>query len=244
MRFDFAVDFVVVVVPQCSVDWADQTLLLLLTRGRRPFAAFVVVVVVVATRRNRLRRNSSWFCISLISIFKVPAREFERLNLPPSCALLLFFYSCSSHTRQLKARDFRCLVLLVSKISSWKKHYLISSRTKKKRTRVFAFLANEDESSKMGVKCFRLEKKKSVVCLFCRFFSFSLVCCVFSSREKRRNFFFFAPTRKTEMTRVISSRVLFLSLSLFFCRGTTPEEELVVCFGYRLFLDIILSLYF
>ena len=89
MRFDFAVDFVVVVVvPQCSVDWADQTLLLLLTQGRRPFAAFVVVVV--ATRRNRLRRNSSWFCISLISIFKVPAREFERLN--PPCALLLFFY--------------------------------------------------------------------------------------------------------------------------------------------------------
>ena len=89
VRFDFAVDFVVVVVPQCSVDWADQTLLLLLTRGRRPFVAFVVVVVV-ATRRNRLRRNSSWFCISLISIFKVPAREFERLN--PTCALLLFFY--------------------------------------------------------------------------------------------------------------------------------------------------------
>ena len=90
MRFDFAVDFVVVVVPQCSVDWADQTLLLLLTQGRRPFVAFVVVVVV-ATRRTRLRRNSSWFCISLISIFKVPARGFERLN-PPSCALLLFFY--------------------------------------------------------------------------------------------------------------------------------------------------------
>lgn len=178
MRFDFAVDFVVVVVPQCSVDWADQTLLLLLLlnpRGRRPFAAFAVVVV--ATRRNRLRRNSSWFCISRISIFKVPARGFERLNLPPSCALLLFFYSCSSHTRQLKARDFRCLVLLVSKISSWKKHYLISSRTKKKRTRARAFLANEDESSKMGVKCFRLTKKKSVVCLFCRFFFFFFFAC-------------------------------------------------------------------
>ena len=73
MRFDLSVDFVVVVVvvvPQCWVDWADQTLLLLLTRSRRPFAAFAVVVV--ATRRNRLRRNSFWFCISLISIFKVP----------------------------------------------------------------------------------------------------------------------------------------------------------------------------
>ena len=164
----------------------------------------------------------------------MPAREFERLNLPPSCALLLFFYSCSSHTRQLKARDFRCLLLLVSKISSWKKHYLISSRTKKKRTRARAFLANEDESSKMGVKCFRLTKKKSVVCLFCRFFFlflFRLLFVVFSLHVKAE---FFFRTRKTcEMTRVISSFCFSLSLSFFV--GTTPRKNSscvldIVCF--------------
>jgi len=95
----------------------------------------------------------------------------------------------------------------------------------------------------MGVKCFRLTKKKSVVCLFCRFFFlflFRLLFVVFSLHVKAE---FFFRTRKTcEMTRVISS---FVSLSLsFFVEGTTPEKELVVCFGYRLFLDIILSLYF
>jgi hypothetical protein len=34
----------------------------------------------------------------------------------------------------------------------------------------------------------------------------------------------------------------FVSLSLSFFVEVTPEKELVVCFGYRLFLDIILSL--
>ena len=96
----------------------------------------------------------------------------------------------------------------------------------------------------MGVKCFlRLKKKKSVVCLFCRFFSFRLLFVVFSLHVKA-DFFFAFRTRKTcEMyKRHPSPR--FVSLSLSFFVEVTPEKELVVCFGYRLFLDIILSLYF
>ena len=43
----------------------------------------------------------------------------------------------------------------------------------------------------MGVKCFRLEKKKkAVVCLFCRFFFFSLVVCVVFSLHVKAEFFF------------------------------------------------------
>ena len=47
------------------------------------------------------------------------------------------------------------------------------------------------------------------------------------------------------ITKPLSTAFFLCLTSLsFFVEGTTPEKELVVCFGYRLFLDIILSLYF
>ena len=93
----------------------------------------------------------------------------------------------------------------------------------------------------MGVKCFlRLKKKKSVVCLFCRFFSFRLLFVVFSLHVKA-DFFFAFRTRKTcEMyKRHPSPR--FVSLSLSFFVEVTPEE--LVCFGYCLFLDNSFSIF-
>ena len=91
----------------------------------------------------------------------------------------------------------------------------------------------------MGVKCFRLTKKKSVVCLFCRFFSFRLLFVVFSLHVKA-DFFFAFRTRKTcEMyKRHPSPR--FVSLSLFFCRGNPRERTRRVfwisfVFGYNSF---------
>ena len=85
----------------------------------------------------------------------------------------------------------------------------------------------------MGVKCFlRLKKKKSVVCLFCRFFSFRLLFVVFSLHVKA-DFFFAFRTRKTcEMyKRHPSPR--FVSLSLFFVGNPLLKNSCVldiVCF--------------
>ena len=121
---------------------------------------------------------------------------------------------------------------------------------------------NESNPPKWVCKVFprlrrrRRRRSQSSVCLFCVvFFLFRLcfcVVCVFSLHVKKREFFFFfSHTRKThtEMTQVTSPPlVLFLSLSLFFCRYNQPPPLAkknsrvcvldIVCFWIILSLSI------